>query len=290
MRIYVRDKKSYAEAEQYGGGALKFLYTNPLGRVLLKLAVSPLVSNIYAYFMSRPASAGKIPGFIDKYGIDMSEYEDRTYRSFNEFFTRPFAEGARKVDRDAKAFISPADSKLLVYSIDEDLKMNIKGRQYTVSELLGKRDHAEEFGGGYALVFRLCMDDCHRYCFVDDGKLLDHYRIKGKLHTVSSISKDHKIYMENTREVSVLDTENFGKLIQIEVGAMLVGRIKNSYPGSFKKGEEKGFFEPGGSTIVVLIRGDKLVIDEDILTQSESGTETQIKYGEKIGNRKCLED
>ena len=290
MKVYLRDKKSYTEAEQYGGGALKFLYTNPVGRVLLKLAVSPLVSNIYAGFMSRHGSAGKIPAFIDKYGIDMTEYEDKKYGSFNEFFTRTFAAGAREADPDRNSFISPADSKLLVYNIDKDLRMFIKGREYTVSDLLGKRDIDEEFGGGYALVFRLCMDDCHRYCFVDDGRLDRHYRINGRLHTVSSISKDHKIYMENTREVSVLDTDNFGKLIQIEVGAMLVGRINNSYPESFKKGEEKGFFEPGGSTIILLVQRDILTIDEDILMQSSSGIETKVKYAERIGKKKCLED
>lgn len=290
MRVYDRNKKTYTEAGQYGGDALKFLYTDPVGRVLLKLAVSPLVSNIYAYFMSLPCSAKKIPGFIEKYGIDMSEFEDREYHSFNEFFTRPFKPGVRDVDSDTLSFVSPADSKLLVYSIGENLRMNIKGSDYTLEDLVGKRDHIEAFDGGYALVFRLCMDDCHRYCFVDDGSLTGHYKIKGRLHTVSSISKDHKIYKENTREISVLNTEHFGKIIQIEVGAMLVGRIKNRYPDSFKRGEEKGFFEPGGSTIIMLVKRDTVVIYEDILAQSRSGIETKVKYGERIGKKKCLGD
>lgn len=290
MRVYDRAEKTYTEAEQYGGGALKFLYTNPVGRVFLRLAVSPLVSNVYAHFMSLPGSSKKIPGFIEKYDIDMSEYEDRPYSSFNEFFTRPFAPGAREVDSDEDAFVSPADSKLLVYGIDENLRMNIKGSEYTPSDIVGKRDIADDFDGGYALVFRLCMDDCHRYCFVDDGNFAEHYRIKGRLHTVSSISKDHKIYKENTREVSVLDTAHFGKLIQIEVGAMLVGRINNSYPESFKRGDEKGFFEPGGSTIIILVKRGAVEIDDDILAQSKNGIETKIKYGERIGKKKCLED
>lgn len=290
MRVYDRANKTYAETEQYGGSALKFLYTNPVGRVLLKLAVSPLVSNVYAYFMSLPGSAGKISGFIEKYGIDMSEYKGGPYNSFNEFFTRPFAPGAREVNPDIEALVSPADSKLLVYGIDENLRMSIKGSEYTLTDLIGKREHAEDFDGGYALVFRLCMDDCHRYCFVDDGRMTDHYKIKGRLHTVSSISKDHKIYKENTREITVLDTEHFGELIQIEVGAMLVGRINNRYPESFRRGDEKGFFEPGGSTIIMLVKRDAVAIDEDILAQSRNGIETKIKYGEKIGKKKCLED
>ena len=290
MKVYVRKNKSYTQTGQFGGGALKFLYGNPLGRILLKLAVSPVVSDVYAYLNSKPSSAGKIADFIDKYDIDMSRFEDREYKSFNDFFTRRLNEASRKVEADKKAFISPADSKLLVYRVDKSLRMDIKGSTYTLKELLGKDKIPAGFGGGYALVFRLCMDDCHRYCFVDAGMLLDHYRIKGKLHTVSSISKDYKIYKENTREITRLSTENFGELIQIEVGALLVGRINNHFPVGFKKGDEKGFFEPGGSTIIILVQGDKICIDEDILRNSKDGIETQINYGERIGNKKCLED
>ena len=290
MRVFVRENGSYVETQQYGGGALRFLYGNPFGRILLKLAVSPIVSNIYAFSKSLPSSAKAIPGFVEKYHIDMSEFEDRQYRSFTDFFTRRFREGARRVESDENAFVSPADSKLLVYDIDRDLKMNIKGSAYTLLELLGKDADLTGFEEGYALVFRLCMDDCHRYCFVDDGTIQSYYRIKGKLHTVSSISKDYKIYKENTREISILDTKHFGKLIQVEVGALLVGRINNNYPEVFKRGDEKGYFEPGGSTIIILVQGDKLKIDEDILKNSRGGIETQIKFGERIGKRKCLGD
>ncbi len=290
MRVFVRENKNYVETEQFGGGALSFLYGNPVGRLLLKLAVSPVISNIYAGFNSRPSSAGKIPAFIEKYHINMSDFEDRKYVSFNDFFTRKLRDGARMVDRAKDAFISPADSKLLVYEIDKKLRMQIKGSTYTLKELLGKAADVSGFEGGYALVFRLCMDDCHRYCFVDDGVFLDHYKIKGKLHTVSSISKDYKIYKENTREISILNTDHFGKLIQIEVGALLVGRINNHYPQTFKRGNEKGFFEPGGSTIIILVQGDKICVDDDIMRNSREGIEQQIKIGERIGKRKCLGD
>ena len=290
MKVYIRENGSYEETEQYGGEILEFLYGKPAGRFLLKLAVSPIVSNTYAKLMSGPSSTKKIPEFIDKYNIDMSQFEKKDYRSFRDFFVRRFAKNARVVDRDKNAFISPADAKLLVYEIGSDLKMNIKGSEYTMKELLGKK--VDNFGlrGGYALVFRLCMDDCHRYCFVDDGTVADHYKIKGKLHTVSSISKDYKIFKENTREVSFLKTEHFGELIQVEVGALLVGRIKNSYTKIFYRGDEKGYFEPGGSTIIILVQDAMINIDEDILQQSRFGIETQVKYGERIGKKQCLGD
>ena len=226
MKIYDRQTCSYEQIEQYGAGKLDFLYNNPAGRLLLLIAVSPLVSGIYGKVNSTRRSAKKIPAFIESQKIDMSQFEEREYRSFNDFFTRKIKPGMRPVDMDKKVLISPADSKLLVYKIDESTKMNIKGRDYTVSELLGEeRAEAEEFRDGLALVFRLCVDDYHRYCFPDSGRLISSRKIRGKLHTVSPVSKDHKIYKENTRHVSILKTDNLGLITYIEVGALLVGKI-----------------------------------------------------------------
>ena len=285
MKIYDRETKSYEEIEQFGARKLEFLYNNAFGRLFLWLAVSPLVSGIYGKINSTKKSAKKIPDFIKEQGIDMQDFEDREYTSFNDFFTRKLREGKRIVDTNPTSLIAPADSKLLVYKIEEGMKMFVKGREYTVDEILGEGTLSDEFDTGYALVFRLCVGDYHRYCFPDRGVLITHKKIKGKLHTVSPISKDHKIYKENTREVSLLDTENFGKIAFVEVGALLVGKIVNSGATSFEKGEEKGYFEPGGSTVIVFVK-DIIDIDEDILRESEAGIETKVKYGEKIGELK----
>ena len=286
MKIYDRHTGSYEQIEQYGAGKLEFLYNNPAGRLLLRLAVSPLVSGIYGKVNSTRRSAKKIPAFIEEQKIDMSQFEEREYKSFNDFFTRKIKPEMRPVDMDKNALISPADSKLLVYMIDENTRMNIKGRDYTVSELLGEeRVEAEEFRDGLALVFRLCVDDYHRYCFPDSGKLISTRKIKGKLHTVSPVSKDHKIYKENTRVVSLLETDNLGVVTYIEVGALLVGKIIDHGKEHFDKGEEKGYFEPGGSTVIMLVKGVK--IDEDIMRHSAEGIETKVRYGERIGEKIC---
>ena len=285
MKIYDRQKKEYTEITQYGQGKLLFLYNNPIGRILLKIVINPATSRFYGWLKSRPSSAKDIPAFIEEHNIDMSDFIDRRYNSFSDFFTRRLRDGARKIDMSDRALISPADSKLLVYSIDDDLMMHIKGSDYTVNELVDNKTDVSRYNGGYALVFRLCMDDYHRYCFVDKGMVVSSYKVKGKLHTVSSISKDYKIYKENARVVNVLNTENFGEMVQIEVGALLVGSIVNREVTSFAKGEEKGYFEPGGSTVIILLRNDDASIDADILEQSAQGIETVVKYGESIGSK-----
>lgn len=281
MKIYDRRTDTYEEIVQYGAGKLTFLYNNPLGRLLLGIAVSPFVSNVYAWKNSRKSSAKKIPGFIKEHNIDMSDYEDREYKSFTDFFTRKIRYGKRPVDMAPEALISPADSKLLVYEIEKDTTLRIKGRTYTADEILADSENAGEFAGGYALVFRLTVDDYHRFCYPDRGCLISRRLIKGKLHTVSPVSKDHKIYMENTRSVNLLKTENFGTVAYIEVGAMLIGRIVDNGTDVFEKGQEKGYFEPGGSTVVILVKN--VEIDKDIMEQSASGIETKVRYGERIG-------
>ena len=281
MKIYDRRTDTYEEIVQYGAGKLAFLYNNPLGRLLLGIAVSPFVSNVYAWKNSRKSSAKKIPGFIKEHNIDMSDFEDREYKSFTDFFTRKIRYGKRPVDMAPEALISPADSKLLVYEIEKDTTLRIKGRTYTADEILADSENAKEFAGGYALVFRLTVDDYHRFCYPDRGCLISRRLIKGKLHTVSPVSKDHKIYMENTRSVNLLKTENFGTIAYIEVGAMLIGRIVDNGTDVFEKGQEKGYFEPGGSTVVILVKN--VEIDKDIMEQSASGIETKVRYGERIG-------
>ncbi len=283
MRIYDRKTKQYEEIVQYGQGALKFLYGNIFGRVLLKLVVSPSASRLYGFINSRPGSRRKIPEFIESNNIRIEDFEDREYLSFNDFFTRKLREGARVIDTDENRLISPADAKLLIYDIEDDLRINVKGREYTLDEITGGLKNPVEYSGGKCLVYRLCMDDYHRYCFIDDGAVKETHVIKGKLHTVSPLSKAYKIYKENHRVVSVLNTKHFGEVIHIEVGALLVGKIVNKDAKEFSKGEEKGFFEPGGSTIVQLFKKDAVKIDEDLIQQSRDNTETKVLYGEGVG-------
>ena len=281
MKIYDRKTKTYEDIVQYGAGKLDFLYNNPVGRIFLGIAVSPFVSNIYASKNAKKSSVKKIPAFIKEHNIDMSDFEDREYKSFTDFFTRKIRYGKRPVDMTPGALISPADSKLLVYEIEKDTVMRIKGRTYTADEILGDSENAKEFAGGYALVFRLTVDDYHRFCYPDKGCLISKRFIKGKLHTVSPVSKNHKIYMENTRLVNLLKTEKFGTIAYIEVGAMLIGRIVDNGTDVFEKGQEKGYFEPGGSTVILLVKN--VAIDKDIMEQSASGIETKVRYGERIG-------
>lgn len=266
---------------------LTFLYNNPLGKVVLKLLCRRFISNIGRMYMESSFSKGRIKKLIAQHSIDMSQYENKDYGSFNEFFVRKVLEGKRPVDMNDEALVSPADSKLTVYDITEDAKYNVKGCEYNIVQLLGgDAKLAEEFLGGKCLVFRLSVDNYHRYCFTDWGRVVSNRFIPGILHTVNPLALEkHDVYGKNCRELTVIETENFGKVAYMEVGAMMVGRINNHPVETFEKGQEKGYFSFGGSTIIMLYKKDVLEIDEDIAENSKTEVETTVLYGEKIGKK-----
>ena len=283
MKIYVRQDNSFIEDRQYGGKSLERLYNTWYGRVLSKFILLPAFSTMATSKDRKKSSVKKIAPFLKEYQINMNDFEDREYDSFSDFFTRRIKPGRRPFDEDPSAVISPADSKVLCYDIGNDLKFTVKGSVYTPDEIVGNNIDLSSFAGGKAIVFRLSMDDYHHYCHIDSGTIYGSYEIKGKLHTVSSISSKYKIYKENHRIVNVMDTDHFGRVIYIEVGALLVGRIKNNGLTVFEKGQEKGYFEQGGSTIVIFFDKGKINVDDDILEMSGNGIETKVRMGERIG-------
>lgn len=278
------ENKKYTEKSPISATVL---YKTLLGGVVLAFVTRKTVSKASSLYMNSKASTKRIDKFIKKNNINMSDYPKREYLSFNDFFTRKIKPGKRKFSTRPDDLSSVADSKLLVYHVNEKTEMLIKGKKYTLKDLLRDKRLAEEYKGGTCLVFRLTVDDYHRYSFVDDGTLIRSKKINGILHTVGPVAfKRYKVFKENQREYSVLNTKNFGDVIQMEIGALMVGKIVNHDVKSFKKGDEKGYFLFGGSTVVLIFKKDVVEIDSDIMMNSNIGIETKVKLGEVIGKRK----
>ena len=264
---------------------LNNLYGKPLGRMLLKPLLAPPVSKLAGKILDSKLSKPLIDPFVKGNDIDLSQYETAEYGNFNEFFSRHIKPDARPVDMDPSHLISPADSKLSVLPITPDARFTIKNTQYTVASLLKNEELAEKFNGGQLLIFRLSVEDYHRYHYPVTGRRDPFVHIPGKLHTVNPIANDYyPIYKENTREYCLIHSQEFGDVVMMEVGALLVGKIVN-HKGRrcVKRGQEKGYFQYGGSTVVMLLGKDAAVVDQDILDNSAEGIETIVKYGEKIG-------
>ena len=264
---------------------LSFLYTNIFGRMLLKPLIQPQVSKLAGRYLSSAHSKWLISKFIERNEINMDIYEECDYSSFNDFFTRKIKPDCRPVPEDLDVLISPCDCLATVYPIQENTTFSIKNTEYTLRSLLRSPRLAKRFRGGYAYVLRLTVEDYHRYLYSVSGKQSKNYHIDGTFHTVNPIANDYlPIYKENTREYTVIRSKEFGDVLQMEVGALLVGKISNHKQSTVvTRGEEKGFFEYGGSTIVVLTQKGRVTPRSDLLTNSKNGYETKILQAHPLG-------
>lgn len=264
---------------------LSFLYTNIFGRMLLKPLIQPQVSKLAGRYLSSAHSKWLISKFIERNEINMDIYEECNYSSFNDFFTRKIKPDCRPVPEDLDVLISPCDCLATVYPIQENTTFSIKNTEYTLRSLLRSPRLAKRFRGGYAYVLRLTVEDYHRYLYSVSGKQSKNYHIDGTFHTVNPIANDYlPIYKENTREYTVIRSKEFGDVLQMEVGALLVGKISNHKQSTVvTRGEEKGFFEYGGSTIVVLTQKGRVTPRSDLLTNSKNGYETKVLQAHPLG-------
>lgn len=270
-------------------GFLKFLYDNPFGKnTVLPIAKRKLISTMYGNKMNKPSSVKKIEKFVQTLGIDMTESLKKIseFKSFNDFFYRKLKPEARPIQ---EGFVSPGDGRLLAFESISDIKsFFVKGREFTLKEFLGNDELAENHKNDAMFILRLAPNDYHRYHFPYKGKAEAPFKIKGKYFSVSPYalaSNFAKVFCENKREYTLLQTDDKGEVILAPIGATMVGSIISTYESNsvVEKGDEMGYFAFGGSTVVVLINKDKISIDADLIQNTKNKIETFVKMGESIG-------
>ncbi len=290
IQYYERESGQLKTEKVAGEKWLVWLYYNPVGEATLwALAKRKLVSAIYGTMMDRTSSAEKIHPFIEDFDIDMSVAPEREFKSFNAFFTRKLKAGARPVDTSSAIVVSPADGKILAYADISNSWFIIKGYRFDVSSFLDNPALAQKYHHGALLIIRLAPMDYHRFHFPVSGKISPNKQIDGDYYSVNpfALRKKAEIFCLNKREYTILSNPLFGDVVMAEVGATMVGSIEQTFKGSsVNKGEEKGYFKFGGSTVVLLFEKSKIHIDEDLLINTAKGYETTVKMGERIGKEK----
>lgn len=275
----------------YGEGALRWMYETQPGRALGEGVLSrKWVSALYGAAQDTGWSARKVAPFIRQFGIPMEEYVEQRYTSFNDFFIRRFRSGARAFPSAPDAMGAFAEARYFAMEgLDPAQRFPVKGIALSASELLGDASLGAPFERGPAFIARLCPVDYHRFHFPDSGRVLRETRRSGPLHSVNPLALQFKpdILVTNERHVSILQTEHFGRLAYVEVGATMVGKIvqTHSETAPFTRGAEKGYFLFGGSTVVVLGEAGAWTPDGDLLEQSRMGRETLVRLGERIATR-----
>jgi phosphatidylserine decarboxylase len=284
---YINRSTGQIKTEQVmAGRGLFWLYNNPLGELTLQALVKrKFASEWYGKRMDRPASAGKIGPFVKRYHIRLSDFEKKKYTSFNDFFTRKLAPGARIIDTGQNSVISPGDGKILAFANITTQDFIVKGYRFNLHSFLHSDSLAHLFTGGSLLLLRLSPSDYHRFHYPVTGKLSPVALIRGDYYSVNplAIRKDIRIYCENKRAYQIIDSKRFGKVLMTEVGATFVGSIIQTHHGDHAvKGEEAGYFKFGGSSVVLLFQKGKITIDSDLLKNTQRHLETQVKMGEHI--------
>lgn len=293
IRVYNRKNNTYEIENVAGEKYINWSYSSPLGKGFLELLIKKkFFSKIYGSYSDTSLSKKKIAPFIKDFNIDMNICNENIsdFNSFNDFFIRTLNKDARPIHMDNNILPSPGDGRLFAFTdISINRLVQVKGINYSLSELIADNEIAKEYEGGICLVLRLCPTDYHRFHFVDSGIPLENNFIKGNYYSVNPIALERvaKLYCQNKREWSIFKSDNFGDIIHVEVGATCVGTIKQSYTHDKRvnKGDEKGYFKFGGSTTILFFKKDTIIIDEDILDQSALGFETKVLMGETIGRK-----
>lgn len=271
-------------------GMLKWLYGTHAGKLSLHILFKrKFISALAGWYMNTRHSARRIPAFIRENQINLNEYQKErpeAYATFNEFFYRKIKPEVRPI---GEGVVSPADGKILCFASARELpQFFIKGSQFTLETFLQNKHLAEKYSSGALAIIRLAPADYHRFHFPASGIPSATTRISGHYFSVSPLAlrKSLQIFCENKREYAKLRTSEWGDILIVEVGATMVGSILQTYTPEkmVKKGDEKGYFAFGGSTLVLCFEKDKIAFAADLLENTRKGFETSIKMGESIAS------
>ena len=288
MRFFNRATGELEEEAIYGEGFLRWAYETVPGR----LSVASFVRRRffyqwYGWRMSRAASRKRVGAFVESYGTEMAEFEKgvEEFDSFNDFFYRELAEGARPLAGGDGAVVFPADGRhLALPDVAAGDGFFVKGQRFDLVGLLGGEDAGKRYRDGTLVLSRLCPVDYHRFHFPVSGEAGRARLVNGWLYSVSPVAlrRQLRYLWENKRMVTEIDTPNCGRVTVVEIGATCVGTVVQTaaLPGKVEMGEEKGYFAFGGSAVMTLFERGAVELADDLKEWSGKGVEVYAKMGE----------
>lgn len=235
--------------------SLRFLPRKTLSRAIGQLADVHAPSFVLS---------GAMQAYCRAYKVDLSDYEVPLggFANFDEFFTRHLKAGARPLDSDENVILSPADGRIeAIGPIDLGGTLRVKGKLYEVRELLGDDALAREFDGGSFCIVYLSPQDYHRVHAPVSGPVKKIWHVPGTLFPVNAIGLEHvsKLFARNERVALQQDTQRFGKVVTVMVGAIGVGRISvNFFDLMTNTGQTDGLVQEFSHDAPLLQRGGEL--------------------------------
>lgn len=296
--IYYIDRvtKRTEKERVYGETFLRLLYGRGwFSRLFSFFFLYPITrfaffSRLYGAFQKSWLSRYKIRGFIRKFGVDESEFLEpvATFSSFNDFFVRKLKPECRPMANGGDVAVLPADARYLVYpDVQAADGFLVKNQKFSLEELVQDATLAHKYARGSLVLARLCPVDYHRFHFPCNGIPEKAEEILGPLYSVNPIAlkTNIDILSHNKRMVTPFHTKHFGTILYIEVGATYVGTIHQTYVHGehYAKGDEKGYFSFGGSSLILLFEPFRIHFDQDLLDASHRKIETRGLLGQSLG-------
>ncbi|MDR2629174.1 MAG: archaetidylserine decarboxylase [Puniceicoccales bacterium] len=269
---------------------IRLAYSTAIGKLAVALLFKrKLFSVLFGKFASSPASRKKIEPFVKKYNLKSDSFEKKVsdFTSFNDFFIRKLKPLARPISPKPDTIIAPVDGRHLAYVNMKNLSpFFIKGEQLSVEDLIIDKVTAKKFTNGSILISRLSPIDYHRFHFPVTCVPNKTFLIRGEYSSIHprAINGTLDIFLRNKKTSTLLHTKNCGDILMVEIGAMCVGSIRQTFVPKKPtlKGEEKGYFEFGGSTVILIFENGCVQFSDDILENTASGVETYVLMGDEV--------
>lgn len=292
IKYFDRAEKVLKTERVYADGILYWLYNSKIGNIMNDFVFrQKYVSQLYGWLNKQWLSKRKIEPFIQKVKVNEDELicpmED--FKSFNDFFKREIDLSKRRINPSTHVCISPVDGKILAYqSMNPEMSFRIKRSIFNLRSFLCDETLVERYRQGSMVVGRLSLRDYHHFHFPDSGFPGEAISIKGKYYASGpyNLRKLIPFFSENYRMLTIFDSEHFGKITIVEIGAFTVGSIQQRFRSGRRvaKGDRKGFFEMGGSTVVLLFEKGRIKLDPDLCANTRNDIETYVLMGDSIGS------
>jgi phosphatidylserine decarboxylase len=295
--IYVDRLTKREEREKvYGQVFIELLYGKGIFSRFISAILLPLVgrisllSHLYGSLQKSRWSRRKIKPFIEAFHVDPLEFAQpiEAFHSFNDFFIRKLKKEVRPIAQGEDVLVMPADARYLVFpNIARADGFWVKGKKFHLSKLLCDEQLVKKFEGGAMAMARLCPTDYHRFHFPCAGLPRTPRLINGPLYSVNplALKRNIDILAENKRVITAFETERFGTILYLEIGATHVGSIHQTFTPErpCAKGEEKGYFSFGGSCLILLFEPNRIVFDADLIEVSSRKIEVRGLLGQSLG-------
>jgi phosphatidylserine decarboxylase len=250
-------------------------------RLFIELTNGRVTSGLLRRFAQSRASQLIIPSFAKVYKINQEEMEKsiKDYETLHEFFTRNMKTDVRTIDQNPDSIVSPVDAVIEdMGAIQHDHTITVKGKSYSISEMLGDDKLLQKYMDGTYIIFYLSPTDYHRIHSPISGKVQHQWTLGEKSYPVNRLGLKYgkDTLSKNYRKITEVKHER-GHIAIVKVGAMFVNSIEVIHEGDeLVKGNEMAFFS-FGSTVVLLFEHNTFKPISDI------SLPMSVKMGQKIG-------